>query len=132
MGLVPSLARPVLLAANGLGDKLTDLACDVVPDTIERATVEVAVKAGLVLAAVSIARSLLGLALTVGTVVFGIYVATRIWSKDGSGSSGGASRRQPKRQRKSSVQDDDALSDVWFEQQPKPKDTKPRPKEPFW
>lgn len=39
MGLVPSLARPVLLAANGLGDKLTDLACDVVPDTIERATV---------------------------------------------------------------------------------------------
>ena len=39
VGLVPSLARPVLLAANGLGDKLTDLACDVVPDTIERGTV---------------------------------------------------------------------------------------------
>ena len=85
-GLVPSLARPFLLAANGLGDKLTDLACDVVPSTIERGTVrlpfhcfldcqgpasmcnqacilsqvEIAVKAGLVLAAVSIARSLLG------------------------------------------------------------------------
>ena len=90
VGLVPSLARPVLLAANSLADKLTNVACDVVPDTIERGTVrlpqacivsnairsecqctcftsqvEVAVKAGLVLIAVSIARSLLGVRLNV-------------------------------------------------------------------
>ena len=88
--LVPSLARPVLLAANTLADKLTNVACDVVPDTIERGAVrlpqacvvssaihnkyqwtcftsqvEVAVKAGLVLVAVSIARSLLGVRLHV-------------------------------------------------------------------
>ena len=39
VGLVPSLARPVLLAANTFADKLTNVACDVVPDTIERGTV---------------------------------------------------------------------------------------------
>lgn len=90
VGLVPSLARPVLLAANSLADKLTNVACDVVPDTVERGTVrlpqacvvssvicnecqctcftsqvEVAVKAGLVLVAVSVARSLLGVRLYV-------------------------------------------------------------------
>lgn len=39
MGLVPSLARPVLLAANSLAEKLTNVACEIVPDTIERGTV---------------------------------------------------------------------------------------------
>ena len=39
VGLVPSLVRPIFLAANGLADKLTDVACDFVPDTIERGTV---------------------------------------------------------------------------------------------
>lgn len=39
VGLMPSLAKPVLLAANNFADKLTNVACDVVPDTIERGTV---------------------------------------------------------------------------------------------
>ncbi|KAL3147578.1 hypothetical protein ABBQ38_014631 [Trebouxia sp. C0009 RCD-2024] len=133
VGLVPSLAKPVLQAANILAEKLTNVACEIVPDTIERGTVDVAVKAGLVLAAVSIARSLLGVALTVGTVLFGIYVATKIWSKqDSPDPLGNAGRTQPKRRQRSSVQDDDGLSDVWFEKGSKRKSTPKKPEEPFW
>ncbi|KAL3162286.1 hypothetical protein ABBQ32_009978 [Trebouxia sp. C0010 RCD-2024] len=133
VGLVPSLAKPVLLAANGLAERLTNVACEIVPDTIERGTVDVAVKAGLVLAAVSIARSLLGVALTVGTVLFGIYVATKIWTKqDTTDPPGNTGRTQPKRRRRSSVQDDNGLSDVWFEKGSKRKTTPKKPEEPFW
>lgn len=132
-GLVPSIAGPILLAANGLSNRLTDIAFDLAPDTIERGTVEIAVKAALVLVAVSIAKSLLGVALTVGTVVFGIYVATKFWSKQQpEGPARNRAQRQPKRQRHSRRQDDDGLSDVWFESKPGRKSSKSSQEDPFW
>ena len=39
LGMIPSLARPLLLAANSLGNKLTDLAIEFVPDSVDRSTV---------------------------------------------------------------------------------------------
>lgn len=39
LGIIPSLAKPVLLAANSLGNKLTDLALDFAPNTVDRSTV---------------------------------------------------------------------------------------------
>ncbi len=38
-GLVPSIAGPFLLAANSLGNKLTDIAFDLAPSNVERGTV---------------------------------------------------------------------------------------------
>lgn len=132
-GLVPSIAGPFLLAANSLGNKLTDIAYDLAPSNVERGTVEIAVKAALVLLAVSIAKSLLGVALTLGTVVFGIYVATKVWSKPAADDAvGKSSHMQPGKQRQSRRQDDDGLSDVWFESKPKRKNSKKSPEDPFW
>ncbi|KAL0047175.1 hypothetical protein WJX82_008677 [Trebouxia sp. C0006] len=112
-GLVPSIAGPFLLAANSLGNKLTDIAFDLAPSNVERGTVEIAVKAALVLLAVSVAKSLLGVALTLGTVVFGIYVATKVWSKPAADDAvGKPGSMQPRKQRQSRRQDDDGLSDA--------------------
>lgn len=37
--MIPSLARPLLLAANGLGNRLTDIAIELVPESVDRSTV---------------------------------------------------------------------------------------------
>lgn len=131
-GLVPSIAGPFLLAANSLGNKLTDIAFDLAPSNVERGTVEIAVKAALVLLAVSIAKSLLGVALTLGTVVFGIYVATKIWSKPAADDAGRPNRMPPGKLQQSRRQDDDGLSEVWFENEPKRKNTKKSQEDSFW
>ena len=39
LGVIPSLAKPVLQAANSLGNKLTDIALEFVPNTVDRSTV---------------------------------------------------------------------------------------------
>lgn len=39
LGMVPSLARPILLGANTLGNKLTDVAVELVPEHVDRGTV---------------------------------------------------------------------------------------------
>ena len=54
-GLVPSIAGPILLAANGLSNRLTDIAFDLAPDTIERGTVTL-VLFGLVKSSVALAK----------------------------------------------------------------------------
>ncbi|KAL0038912.1 hypothetical protein WJX77_001626 [Trebouxia sp. C0004] len=132
-GLVPSMAGTFLLAANSLGNKLTDIAFDLAPSNVERGTVEIAVKAALILLAVSVAKSLLGVALTLGTVVFGIYVATKVWSKPAADDAAGKpGRMQPGKQRQSRRQDDDGLSDVWFESKSKRKNTRKSQEDSSW
>lgn len=39
LSMVPSLARPIMLGANTLGNKLTDIAVELVPEHIDRGTV---------------------------------------------------------------------------------------------
>ncbi len=45
---------------------------------------------------------------------------------------GKSSHMQPGKQRQSRRQDDDGLSDVWFESKPKRKNSKKSPEDPFW
>lgn len=132
-GLVPSIAAPLLMAANTFSVKVTDIVIDLVPSNIERATVEIAVKAGLVLVAVGVVRGLLGIAFTVGTVLFGLYVATKIWGKqDAQDPSGSRNQMQQRRRQQRRRQDDDGLSDVWFESKPQRKNTKKTQDDDFW
>ncbi|KAK9901308.1 hypothetical protein WJX75_005640 [Coccomyxa subellipsoidea] len=65
-------------ALLGVTDRLTDLVYDYVPADVSRPTVHLAVNAGLLLVLIGFARSILGFLLTVGTVVLGLFVASRV------------------------------------------------------
>lgn len=85
-GLGPFL-RQAWSALLSITDRLTDVVYDYVPADVSRSTVSLAVKAGLLLVLIGFARSILGFLLTVGTVVLGLFVASRVLGIE-SGSSG--------------------------------------------
>jgi len=90
-----SLSSP-LSRAWGLLSRLLDYASDAVADaapaSVSRATVDVGVRLAAVLVAVSVARSLLGLVFTVGSVGLALLVASKVMAEEGGG--GGSGRRR--------------------------------------
>lgn len=90
-----SLSSP-LSRAWGLLSRLLDYASDAVADaapaSVSRATVDAGVRLAAVLVAVSVARSLLGLVFTVGSVGLALLVASKVMAEEGGG--GGSGRRR--------------------------------------
>ncbi|EIE20187.1 hypothetical protein COCSUDRAFT_34065 [Coccomyxa subellipsoidea C-169] len=85
-------------ALLGVTDRLTDIVYDYVPDDVSRPTVNLAVKAGLLLVIIGFARSILGFLLTVGTVVLGLFVASRVLGIEaGSGAARPKSKKKGER-----------------------------------
>jgi hypothetical protein len=79
-------SRPILqqaLAAVGIvADRLTDVALQFAPEGASPQVVRTAVSGGLVLLALSFVKGILSFILTIGTVVFGAYVAVRVFGLD--------------------------------------------------
>ncbi|CAL8470962.1 g10504 [Coccomyxa elongata] len=75
LGIFVGQAWSALLSIT---DRLTDVVYDYVPADVSRSTVSLAVKAGLLLVLIGFARSILGFLLTVGTVMLGLFVASRV------------------------------------------------------
>eukprot|EP00887_Chlorella_sp_A99_P002968 scaffold24.g2968.t1 len=80
-----SLVSQALRAVGIVADKLTDVALQVAPQDVPVGVVRTAVNAGLVLLVLGFAKSILGFFLTIGTVVFGAYVAVRVFGLDVAG-----------------------------------------------
>ncbi|BDA45438.1 hypothetical protein COCOBI_07-2250 [Coccomyxa sp. Obi] len=132
-------------ALLSITDRLTDVVYDYVPADVSRSTVSLAVKAGFLLVLIGFARSILGFLLTVGTVVLGLFVASRVlgieagsgaarpqgkkkgdrWGSGGSRNQRPPPPRQPRRLPSGVARDSDVV-DVWFDTKESQKETKRR------
>ncbi|KAK9828843.1 hypothetical protein WJX72_002379 [[Myrmecia] bisecta] len=91
-GALPAVFKQAWSTVLGLTEKLTDIALDFVPDTIPRTVVDTAIKGGLFLILLGFARSILSFGLTIGTIVLGLYIATRVMNADDTSGRGPRSK----------------------------------------
>jgi len=73
--LVTGVFGSVLGALNGI----TDVIADALPTPLPRPVVGVAVKGGLALIVLGFAKSLLSFVTTIGTIVLGLYIASKVF-----------------------------------------------------
>ena len=84
-----SLSSPLSRAwrlLSRLLDYASDAVSDAAPASVSRATVDAGVRLAAVLVAVSVARSLLGLLFTVGSVGLALLVASKVMAEEEGGS----------------------------------------------
>lgn len=83
---LPALAGRAWQVANGIVDKVVDVACDITPANIDRSTVSLAVKAGLVLVAFGFLQSVVGFLFSLGTGLLVVFLASKMLGNNGSDS----------------------------------------------
>lgn len=84
LGIVPR----ILGGALGAVGSITDFVARNTPASVSRGVVDISVKAGLALVVLGFARSLLGLVTTIGTIVFGLWLASKVLGGGDDGKSG--------------------------------------------
>ncbi|CAK0782540.1 hypothetical protein CVIRNUC_005758 [Coccomyxa viridis] len=89
---VTAVLRQAWGAVSNLTERLADVAYDYVPESVSRPTVVLAVRAALILLIIGFARSILGFVFTAGTVVLGLFVASKVLGMDIGGSGQGQRR----------------------------------------
>jgi len=73
-----NLVQGVLGSAFGALNGLSDVIADALPQNLPRPVVNVAVKGGLALIVLGFAKSILSFVTTIGTIVLGLYIASKV------------------------------------------------------
>lgn len=84
MGLIPG----ILGGALGAVGTITDFVMSNLPASVSRGVVDIGVKAGLALVVLGFARSVLSFVTTIGTIVFGLWIASKVLGGGDNGKSG--------------------------------------------